>query len=212
MHIIDTRHLPAYKDLNLIATPPFPQHGTENSVQAAKARLLASAAGTQRGSEASPIQRGLVEEAQIAVESFAAGTEIQWELLAGMWNLVYTTASDVKPIVKTGAGLPGFPITAHQVSQRFTSPEQGIVQNIIDVTLLAPVIEKTTVRFVVEASYVVRTARSIALTFQSAGVENIQLGASAQNLIAPALLPRGWLNQQILMAIEEVRIFAAFSL
>lgn len=117
--------------------------------------------------------------------------------------MVYTTASDVVPIVRTPTSLP---VVSTKVYQRFTSPEEGVIQNIIELTFLAPIINETKVKFVVNASYSVRTCRSLGLRFQSAGIESIQLGPGAQNLLAPALLPRGFWNQQVLMALESASI------
>jgi hypothetical protein len=176
-------------------------HGTESHSSAAQAKedLLRAVAGTQRGSEASSLTRGAVEEAQVAVES-CSGSEIDWSLLEGTWRVVYTTAADVLPLVNPAFGLPGLPLRASRVAQRFSSPAEGCVQNIIDVE-----VEGSTARLVVEAAYEVRTARSIALTFREVGIEKIRPGPGLQNLLAPALLPRGWWNLQILMAVETVR-------
>lgn len=91
-----------------------------------------------------------------------------------------------------------------RVAQRFSSPEEGRVQNIIDVEAAGPLVGGSTARLVVDASYEVRTARSIALTFREAALEEVRPAEGLQNLLAPALLPRGWWNLQLLMAIEAV--------
>lgn len=169
-----------------------------------KQALMEAIAGTQRGSDAGAFKRGAIEEAQVAVESLSPA-EVDWTLLAGTWNVVYTTASDVLPIVRPGAGIPGFPLRVGRVGQRFTSPEEGRVQNIIEVEALVPVLSGTKATLVVEASYEVRTGRSIALAFQKAGVGEIMAGDGLQNALASPLLPRGQWNLQALMAITEVR-------
>ena len=52
--------------------------------------------------------------------------------------------------------------------------------------------------------YESRSPRRIALKFQEAGVSNVHITSLAETLIAPALLPRGWLQQRILLALKEV--------
>lgn len=169
---------------------------------AAKQRLLDAISGTQRGSEAWPIKRGSIEEAQVAVES-TSPLAANWSLLEGTWDVIYTTASDVLPLVKPAAGFAGFPFAIGRVGQRFSNPEQGVVQNLIEVKLFDGGLKAT---LVVEASYEIRTARSIALSFRSAGIDGVVAGDSVQNLLAPALLPRGWLNMEALMALERLSL------
>ena len=185
---------------------PASRPSTSRQVQEAKQALLEAIAGTQRGSDAGSLKRGQVAEAQVAVESLSP-IEVDWSLLAGTWNVVYTTASDVLPIVRPGAGLPGFPLRVGRVGQRFTSPEEGIVQNIIEVEALVPILSGTKATLVVEASYEVRTSRSIALSFKKAGVDEVLAGDDLQNVLASPWLPRGTLNMQALLAISE---FSAF--
>lgn len=183
-------------------TGPFPP----SQVQEAKQALLKAIAGTQRGSDAGSLKRGQVAEAQLAVETLSP-IEVDWNLLAGTWIVVYTTASDVLPIVKPGAGLPGFPLRVGRVGQRFTSPDEGIVQNLIDVEALVPILSGTNTTLVVEASYEVRTSRSIALSFKKAGVGQVLAGDNLQNVLASPLLPRGNWQMQALLAISD---FSAF--
>ena len=94
---------------------------------------------------------------QVAVEAF--GGELDFRLLSGLWRLLYTTASDVVryfaspwksgfrkrprttschaaqlPLVATSA--PGLlPLRVSNVYQQFSSPEEGSVLNIIDLSL-----------------------------------------------------------------------------
>ena len=128
--------------------------------------------------------------------------EADWDLLEGTWEVVFTTASDVVPIV--GTGVPGVPLRVGQVSQRFSSPAEGRVQNIIEVEATDLLFGGSKATLVVDAAYSVRTARSIALEFQSAGVEKVEIGGLLQTLAAPALLPRGWWNMQLLQAAEQL--------
>ena len=59
-------------------------------------------------------------------------------------------------------------------------------------------------RVCVEALYDVRSSRRIGLTFQAAGVSEIVISPLLETLLAPALLPRTFLNQQILLFLKEV--------
>ena len=56
----------------------------------------------------------------------------------------------------------------------------------------------------VGARYDVRSARRIALTFEEAGFGNVRISPILEALIAPALLPRGFINHQLLLALKEV--------
>lgn len=56
----------------------------------------------------------------------------------------------------------------------------------------------------VNARYSIRSPRRIALTFQEAVVGDVQISSTFEAFLAPALLPRGWLNHRILLAIQEV--------
>lgn len=53
-------------------------------------------------------------------------------------------------------------------------------------------------------SYDVRSGRRIALTFEQAEVGQVKISPLLETLLAPALLPRGYVNQQLLLAIKEV--------
>lgn len=51
-----------------------------------------------------------------------------------------------------------------------------------------------------------RAPRTIKLTFKSAEVARLRISETAETLLAPALLPCGSLQQQVLLWFEEVRI------
>lgn len=59
-------------------------------------------------------------------------------------------------------------------------------------------------RVCVEAEYDVRSSRRIGLTFKAAGVSEIVISPLLETILAPALLPRTFLNQQILLFLKEV--------
>lgn len=52
--------------------------------------------------------------------------------------------------------------------------------------------------------YEASSPRRIALRFQEAGFSDVRITSLTEALIAPAILPRGWIQQQILLAIKEV--------
>jgi hypothetical protein len=107
------------------------------SVETAKARLLQAVEYTRRGANTTQDLRGDVEEAQVALESLQPGDGLDYALLEGKWRLVYTTAADVVPIVGLDlssllpAGLPA-PVVVGDVFQRFSSVEEGRVDNIVE--------------------------------------------------------------------------------
>ncbi|KAF8065869.1 PAP10 [Scenedesmus sp. PABB004] len=196
------------------AAAALPAPAAPPDAAAAKSALLAWVAGTARGARAGKALRGQIEEAQVAVEACAVG-DLEYELLAGTWRLAYTTAADVVPIVGLGdaphlpRGLPA-PLRVGGVFQRFSPPGEGRVENIIQFTL--PGTEENGLTFTVGASaraaarrgrYTVRSGRRIALTFEEAQLGRVRISPALEALLAPALLPRGWLQQQLLLALRE---------
>lgn len=65
-----------------------------HNAEAAKKALLACIEYTRRGSNTTKELRGRIEEAQVAVEA-CSGPELDYSLLEGKWQLLYTTAPDV---------------------------------------------------------------------------------------------------------------------
>lgn len=57
----------------------------------------------------------------------------------------------------------------------------------------------------VGVNYEASSPRRISLRFQEAGFSDVRITPLTEALIAPAILPRGWIQQQILLAIKEVR-------
>lgn len=49
-----------------------------------------------------------------------------------------------------------------------------------------------------------RSPHRIALTFEEAEVSSVRISPALEALLAPAILPRGFWNQQLLLAIKEV--------
>lgn len=57
----------------------------------------------------------------------------------------------------------------------------------------------------VQADYALRSASRIKLRFREVGAENLRISELTEALLAPALLPRGWLQHRLLLALKEVR-------
>lgn len=171
----------------------------------AKKMFLDAVRGTQRGSQTSSIERGQIEEAQVALEAQVAGGRIDWSLLPGTWDVVYTTARDVKGIVGEEPFLMG---KSRVVGQRYEVPVNGLgrVTNIIELQLDVPLLEGTTVSINVEADYRIDSVRSIGLLFKSASIGRIQPGPALQDVLTPALLPRGWWNLTAMQYLREFKI------
>lgn len=90
------------------------------------------------------------------------------------------------------------------IYQRFTSVEEGIVQNIIqggDGMFVSP---GSGVTFTVNALYQPCGPRTVKLVFKSAQVGDVRITDGLEGFLAPSLLPRGTLQQQLLLAAREV--------
>lgn len=156
-----------------------------------------------------PLLPAQVEEAQVALEALAPPRELGWALLEGSWRLLYTTASDVLPLVRPQLRLGPLPLPARagRIWQRFSSLEGGRVQNVIELRPEGlPLLEGSAAVAVVEAAYEQRTARSIALSFRSASLRTAALSPGLQNLLATPLLPRGQAQLAALQAVQGAGI------
>ena len=185
---------------------------SQASVTAAKRALYDAMEGTYRGAGASASERAAVEEAQVALETLdvAGAADIDLELLSGKWRLVYTTAADVLSVLRIQRDLgPLSPVEVGDIFQSFTA--DGRIENEIRLSvpfLLAPATMGTDggVALKVDADYAKCGARTLSLTFQEARVTEVRISDLAETLIAPALLPRGSINHQILLAIKELEL------
>ena len=185
---------------------------SQASVSAAKRALYDAVEGTYRGAGASASERAAVEEAQVALETLAVAgaADIDLELLSGKWRLVYTTAADVLSVLRIQRDLgPLSPVEVGDIFQSFTA--DGRIENEIRLSvpfLLAPATMGTNggVALKVDADYAKCGARTLSLTFQEARVTEVRISDLAETLIAPALLPRGSINHQILLAIKELEL------
>lgn len=186
------------------ATQPVSRH--------LKRELRQLVSSTERGGMADSLTRGRVEELQVALESSTAGLPVDWSLLEGTWNVIYTTARDVTGIVRND---PRLPYKSLMVGQEYSwgagrQEVRGVVTNIIEVELLPFFLQGTTFSINVEADFAISACRSIGLRFRSVSLRRLEPGANLQGLLAPALLPRGWWNLQTLDFIRSLDLTFMF--
>ena len=212
--------------------------GESSEEDRALQRLLTLCASTNRGADAGPTRRGEVEETCVELERLAAAKDAVGEylpdVLDGLWRLQYTTAADVTSILdlKTNqvARVGG-------IFQKFSRDDDGtlVVENITEFgprevpptevetplgtipiptfwdpnILLGEVDDAVT--FTVRATYDVASGRRIRLKFQEARVSDVSISSLAEAVVAPALLPRGQLQMEILQSIRDLDISVPLS-
>lgn len=198
------------KSDGVVATATRSGGGAETARAEAKARLLDACAGTYRGALASKEDRESIAAAQGALERLSEDA-LDFDALDGKWRLAYTNASDVVGLLIA--------------SQRFGVPEVGDIFQSFgcadgsntgitnEIRLSVPFLlnsakkgEPGGVGLRVQASFKKVDKRRIALTFQEAQVSEISISPLAETLLAPAILPRGSINHQILMFIKELEL------
>ena len=91
------------------------------------------------------------------------------------------------------------------VYQRFTSVEEGVVQNIIQSGDGLVVNSGSGVTFTVNAQYAPAGPRTINLVFKSAQIGDVKITNQFEALLAPSILPRTTLTQKLLLGAKEVR-------
>mmetsp|Transcript_19373 Transcript_19373/g.50525 ORF Transcript_19373/g.50525 Transcript_19373/m.50525 type:complete len:291 (+) Transcript_19373:90-962(+) len=167
----------------------------------AKRVLKRSCYLSDRGAGSTPEIRGVVEEAQVAVEAFGAPS---LDALEGLWRLIYTNAFDVTGIVDFGRTAPLLKVGG--IYQEYSSVQEGVVKNIVDFGL-PPFLEVDKgLRFTVRADYEPRSGSRMAFNFRSAGLSDLRISSALESLIAPALLPRDQIQQAVLTALQEFNI------
>lgn len=183
-----------YARLSSSSEPPLVQH--------AKHSLLRAVRETERGSVSSPDQRALVEESMVAVEAFDAGTSLDLKKLDGTWLLQYTSALDVLSIFQA-ARLPLFKVG--QIFQKFeclNNADGGLVRNVVRWSVPGVLQEIDGGTLTVTAKFYVSSPRNVVLQFEEAAVGNLMMSEELQALLAPAVLPRTFLNLEILQFIR----------
>lgn len=208
-----------------------------NKKAAAKAALRRAVRYTRRGANASREVRGEVAEAQAALEALAPAGELDFQRwLPGKWRLIFTTASDVLPILglnyappplwpsflggQGGGGSDGEPASPFRVGdvyQRFSaldgrtvasaaaaseassssssSRECGVCENIIEFRVDG-LADRAIFRVLADCD--VRSGRRLALAFREAALGEVTPSPALDALLAPALLPRGFLSMRAL--------------
>ncbi|XXG67007.1 hypothetical protein AAC387_Pa06g0449 [Persea americana] len=176
-------------------------------LEKSKHHLLRAAQDTQRGLLATADQRAAIEEALVCVEGYDAGSSIDLAKLDGTWRLHYTSAPDVLILFESAARLPFF-FQVGQIYQKFECRDRsdgGIVRNVVRWSIPSVLEEQEGATLLVSANFSVVSKRNIYLRFEEVAVENIKISEQLQALIAPAILPRTFLNLQILQFIRNFR-------
>ncbi|EPS73864.1 fibrillin 8 [Genlisea aurea] len=174
-----------------------------------KFELLKAAADTQRGLSATALQRSSIEEALVSVESFDVEKPIELSSLEGTWRLQYTSAPDVLILFQASANLPFFNVG--QVFQKFEShneTDRGVVRNIVRWTVPGLLEDEEGATLIVSARFSVVSRRNIQLEFEEVAVESINISEEVQAVLAPALLPRSFINLQANI-LQYIRSFRA---
>jgi hypothetical protein len=74
----------------------------------------------------------------------AQSHSIDFSLLPGKWKLIYTTAPDVQPLLAVDTSV--IPLHVPSIYQQFSSVEEGLVKNIIEISL-PPFVDKGKIFF-----------------------------------------------------------------
>ncbi|XP_051115523.1 probable plastid-lipid-associated protein 10, chloroplastic [Andrographis paniculata] len=179
---------------------------SEIELENQKFELLRAVTDTKRGLNATTDQRSGIEEALVTVESFDAGKPIDLDLLDGTWRLQYTSAPDVLVLLQSGSTLPFLEVD--QIFQKFEcggQSSQGIVRNVVRWSIPRLLQEEEGAVLLVSAKFSVVSKRNIYLEFEEIAIQNINISDELQALLAPAILPRSFLNLQILQFIKSFK-------
>ena len=188
----------------------------------AKRKLIESCRGTYRGAlfQSSPEQTTRVFDAKRELEKYYhydGKREEEGKMdprLRGRWKLIYTTAVDVTGLLVLSIPppplpfLPPPPIVVGDIYQEFKTDTKEIV-NEIRASVPALLEEKDGVVLRVNATYKDRsssTKTALELVFQEAVVSDVRISEFTEMLLAPAVLPRGELNQRVLLFLRDFEV------
>ena len=192
----------------------------------AKRKLIESCRGTYRGAlfQSSPRETKRVFDAKRELEKYYDGkregvSEKREEgkmdpRLRGRWKLIYTTAVDVTGLLVLSIPppplpfLPPPPIVVGDIYQEFKTDTKEIV-NEIRASVPALLEEKDGVVLRVNATYKDRSSSNktaLELVFQEAVVSDVRISEFTEMLLAPAVLPRGELNQRVLLFLRDFEV------
>lgn len=172
--------------------------------QITKEMLRRKTADCKRGRSATRLQRGEIAEAQVTLEGLTPS--LDYKSVVGMWRLIYTDSIDVLPLLfvdgKAADTTLSLPLRVGDIFQRFSSVEDGRIQNIIRWNI-PYILEDEGITLTVNARYSVCSPQRLQLVFESAEIGNLRISEELEALLAPALLPRSSINHQILLALRE---------
>ena len=187
----------------------------------AKRKLIESCRGTYRGAlfQSSPEQTKRVFDAKRELEKYYYydGKREEGKMdprLRGRWKLIYTTAVDVTGLLVLSIPppplpfLPPPPIVVGDIYQEFKTDTKEIV-NEIRASVPALLEEKDGVVLRVNATYKDRSSSNktaLELVFQEAVVSDVRISEFTEMLLAPAVLPRGELNQRVLLFLRDFEV------
>ncbi|XP_045828723.1 probable plastid-lipid-associated protein 10, chloroplastic isoform X1 [Trifolium pratense] len=179
----------------------------DSELENKKHELLTSVRDTQRGLLTTPLQRSSIEEALVNVEGTNLGHPIDLNNLDGTWRLQYTSASDVLILFQAAATLPFFQVG--QIFQKFECRDNsnggGVIRNIVQWSIPNLLEEQEGATLLVSAKFTLVSVRNIYLQFQEITVQDINISEQLQALIAPAILPRSFINLQILQYLRAFK-------
>ncbi|KAJ3682198.1 hypothetical protein LUZ60_014771 [Juncus effusus] len=191
---------PSRAAISAVVSPP------PKELESRKYSLLQAIQETQRGLVTTPDQRSAIEEALVLVEQYGADSSIDLDKLDGTWRLNYTSASDVLVLFEAAERLPFLQVG--QIFQKFEckgSTNGGVVRNVVRWSISNLLEEQEGATLLVSAKFSVLSKRNIFLQFEEVAVQNIKISEQLQALIAPAILPRTFLNLQILQFLKTFR-------
>jgi hypothetical protein len=197
----------------------------------AKRKLIESCRGTYRGAlfQSSPRETKRVFDAKRELEKLyhhhhhrenvgggggVSERDPVEERLRGRWKLIYTTAVDVTGLLVFSIPppplpfLPPPPIVVGDIYQEFKTDTKEIV-NEIRVSVPVLLEEKDGVVLRVNAKYKDRSSTNktaLELVFQEAVVSDVRISEFTEMLLAPAVLPRGELNQRVLLFLRDFEV------
>ncbi|XP_045828724.1 probable plastid-lipid-associated protein 10, chloroplastic isoform X2 [Trifolium pratense] len=195
------------KLLSISMAMPSAAQAYDSELENKKHELLTSVRDTQRGLLTTPLQRSSIEEALVNVEGTNLGHPIDLNNLDGTWRLQYTSASDVLILFQAAATLPFFQVG--QIFQKFECRDNsnggGVIRNIVQWSIPNLLEEQEGATLLVSAKFTLVSVRNIYLQFQEITVQDINISEQLQALIAPAILPRSFINLQILQYLRAFK-------
>ncbi|XP_024402920.1 probable plastid-lipid-associated protein 10, chloroplastic isoform X2 [Physcomitrium patens] len=169
-------------------------------VEKVKMDLLRAVMDTKRGAQVTTEQRAAVEDAMMGVEKYNAGTPLVLDQLHGTWLLQYTTASEIVSLIQAADQFPLLQVG--QLYQCFDCQgrtDGGTVENIVRWSVSGLLQKNEGATFNVVAKFAMVGPRIIVIQkvemYFRQGL--VRLSPELESFIAPALLPRTFINFQV---------------